>query len=719
MKHIYLFLFIIFFILNDNGFSQGGLINIDNTIKISSGTSIIIDGDLTNNNLGRIENDGDIIVSGDLYNNASNQTFVSNNDTGYVILNGTTQQRIGGSGNSFSFENLYINNTSADGVEILNNNQYIENQLILNDGILSTNLNSVVILNPDSSSLINFSDTSFINGNLRRYIASNTETYSFPLGNGLNGTNYYLAELINNNITGASYIDGSFEPLTNHNDADMIAQETSSMSYNSLATEGVWNLTPDTTVLTGSYDLKTYIGNIAGLIDNRFAILTRPNNSLTAADWTSDPSGIGNPGINDINGNGRLLSDGYALRMGYTHFSQFGIGIIACPLPQLFNDTNICNGDSIVLYPGEFSTYSWSTGSTDSAIVVNSADEYFVVVTSDFSGCGSSSDTINIGFVQIDYTTNVQDVSCFGYNDGQISISPTGGTPTYHYSWSPSEPDSNLITGLSPISFAVTITDANGCSVSIPKIQINEPDSLYLSASISNNLCYGDSSGGVIVTAIGGTPDYSYLWSNGDQTGSLSNVQTGNYILTLTDANGCQFTSSYDLTSVTSPITITADTGVDENYYGYIHTSVQGGTPGYNYAWDYDNLNNSADADYLSSGTYTLTVSDFNNCMTVDTFTIEIPLIIPTIITPNEDGINDTWEIINIDAYNDVRIQIYNRWGNILYLYEGTGIGYRNNKTIQWDGTYNGKKLPLSSYVYIIELNDNAEQFNGVVTIKY
>ncbi|MCD6366925.1 MAG: gliding motility-associated C-terminal domain-containing protein, partial [Bacteroidales bacterium] len=544
--------------------------------------------------------------------------------------------------------------------------------------------------------------------------ANNTQTYAFPIGNGLTNSDYYLAELKNNNLNGVNYIDAYFGTLTNHNDADMVATEAG-MTYNSLSTEGVWYLTPDSSITSGTYDLRCYINNFTGLSDNRFAILSRQDSSLTGADWSCDPAGIGNPGINPSNGDGRLVSDGYALRRGFNHFSQFGIGKIACQLPQLPDDTTICAGDSIVLYPGNFSSYLWSTGATDSTITVFAAGQYIVEVTNNNTGCGTMSDTVNVNVAIIDVTTQTQNITCHSFHNGQITVSPTGGTPEYHYQWSPAVSDSATATNLYEGNYYITITDANGCKAYVEKIPVIEPDSLYLLASNTTNpLCNGSNDGEITILYAGGTPPYSYQWNTTDTTSTLSQLTAGSYSVTLTDHNGCNDIETFNLTEPDA-ITITGNTDIDEDYHGYINLSVENGTLPYSFVWS--NGETTQNIDKLSSGEYSVTVTDFNGCSVVDTFTITIPLIIPNIITPNNDGYNDTWNIVNIESYDNINIEIYNRWGNIIYTYSGSGIGYAD-KTVQWDGKWNGKKLPFASYIYIVELEDNNETYNGVVTIE-
>jgi len=92
-------------------------------------------------------------------------------------------------------------------------------------------------------------------------------------------------------------------------------------------------------------------------------------------------------------------------------------------------------------------------------------------------------------------------------------------------------------------------------------------------------------------------------------------------------------------------------------------------------------------------------------------------LLIPDVVTPNGDGRNDTWRIQGIRAYDDIAIYIFTRWGEKVFEFTGTGDGYHETQN-QWDGTLNGKELPLGTYVYILELN-NEVSHKGTVTLIY
>jgi len=148
---------------------------------------------------------------------------------------------------------------------------------------------------------------------------------------------------------------------------------------------------------------------------------------------------------------------------------------------------------------------------------------------------------------------------------------------------------------------------------------------------------------------------------------------------------------------------------------GDLFTEVSGGTPPYTYEWS----NGKEDSVLLDqiAGEYIVTVTDAHGCLQKDTLVIEVPLVIPTIISPNGDGKNDTWRILGIEAYSDIHIEIYNRWGNIVFEYSGSGASYGDAMNRFNGFSTDGKELPLGSYVYILDLVKEDRNYSGVVTV--
>jgi len=356
--------------------------------------------------------------------------------------------------------------------------------------------------------------------------------------------------------------------------------------------------------------------------------------------------------------------------------------------------------------------YVWSTGdsttTSDTAVLLSGlpAGIYYVTVT-DQNGCISVDSAIVTQPDEIILSITHSDITCNGYNDGEISVITNGGTPTYEYSWSNGDtlPD---IDGLTPGDYILVITDSNYCTKT-DTITVAEPSPLLLTMiNIFNANCYGSHDGSAEISAEGGTPPYNYLWSDSQTASTADSLPAGDYSVTVYDINNCLQTDS---ASITEPdeIIIT-DSIIDLNN---IELNVTGGTLPYNYLW---NNGESTDAIYnLLSGSYTVTVTDINDCEAYSTTDISvIDLVIPTAFTPNEDMTNDTWKIKKIESYSDVSVEVFNRWNQCIFNFSGTGSEYND---AAWDGTFNGHPAPMGSYVFIINLHDGQDPVTGVVSV--
>ena len=202
---------------------------------------------------------------------------------------------------------------------------------------------------------------------------------------------------------------------------------------------------------------------------------------------------------------------------------------------------------------------------------------------------------------------SVCDAGEFGF----IDLNVTGGVQNYRYIWSNGSTSQDLI-DINSGSYTVTVTDVNACQ-KIETINLTVP-ALSLSSSISatNVNCKGNADGQVNLTVQGGTAPYSYLWNYGQTTEDVSNVLTGFYEVTVTDAINCKSISSVNITEPTSITKNTVKTDVTcfglNN--GNLDLTVAGGTPPYTFDW----TNSITTEDYpnLSAGTYTVTITDDN-----------------------------------------------------------------------------------------------------------
>ena len=269
-------------------------------------------------------------------------------------------------------------------------------------------------------------------------------------------------------------------------------------------------------------------------------------------------------------------------------------------------------------------TYSWApSGGNASNASALGAGTYTVTVT-DANGCtNTTTAVITEPTLLTSAVTATTNVSCNGLADGSGTVAGNGGTVNYTYSWAPSGGNAASASSLSAGNYTVTVTDANGCTTTTP-VSITEPTLLTSSIPASTNiLCNGGNDGSASVTANGGTTGYTYSWAPaGGSATNAANLTAGTYTVTVTDANGCTSTSTVALTE---PPVITLQMNATPSLCGNSNGSADvvagGGTSPFTYNWS-PGGGSASQASNLAAGTYTVTVTDANNCTLTNTTTV-------------------------------------------------------------------------------------------------
>ena len=323
-----------------------------------------------------------------------------------------------------------------------------------------------------------------------------------------------------------------------------------------------------------------------------------------------------------------------------TGFFDGFVGKYQYPL-TIVRDTIInvsCNGGNngrIVLH-GEFGVppYSWSW-EHDPANQTPIAEDlpagtYIVTLTDSDSPPNMVKDTIEIAepdALVIDRV--ITDVSCYNGSDGEIGIIPSGGTIPYIYLWSGGSglnPTDSSQTELGAGVYNVRVTDKNGCFLDSSFI-VNQPSELVIDNLVKWDIYPCTSGNGAAkVYVSGGTPAYTYLWSNSGTTDSIGSLEKGSYNVQVTDANGCQKTSGLVSIIDSCQVNIEVVNVVDVTCYGAAEGIIQltafGGERPYTYYWTPDVGHNDSIADDLIAGLYQIVVED--NIGEKDTVDVEI-----------------------------------------------------------------------------------------------
>jgi gliding motility-associated-like protein len=346
------------------------------------------------------------------------------------------------------------------------------------------------------------------------------------------------------------------------------------------------------------------------------------------------------------------------------------------------------------------------------------AGPYTVTIMDALSATFSVAVTITQPAAALAATFIVTNVNCFGGNTGAVSLTVTGGIAPFTYSWTgPSGYVSAAkdIIGLVAGIYTVTVTDAGGCTTGVSATITQPASALNATATVSNVLCSGGNNGSVTLTVSGGTAPYTYLWSNSATTKDISSLVAGSYTVKVTDSNGCFVNIS---ATVTQPTVLTIESTVVDATCpqvrdGSITLTITGGTAPYTFIWS-DGVTTAIRT--AIDSTYSVVVTDANLCAaSANNIVVSFKngsgcLEIPKVITPNGDGKNDTWIMKNIDMYPNAEVQIFNRWGKLIYK-------TKNIAANPWDGRYQGNFVPVDSYTYILYLGDGSKPKSGEVSV--
>ena len=298
--------------------------------------------------------------------------------------------------------------------------------------------------------------------------------------------------------------------------------------------------------------------------------------------------------------------------------------------------------------------------------------------TTPFGFTISAPDTIRATLITLD------SIRCQGGDDGRITLQVSSGVGPFGFNWSNGSTDS-IATGLDADIYLVTLTDITGCTESY-SITLEEPSLLEISSDQVNVDCFESPSGSATVTPTGGTPPYQYQWdadANGQTTATATLLMAGTYSITVTDAKGC---SQTEAVTITEPTELTANmdstiNGCNAQPSGTASVTAQGGTTPYTYEWNTNPIQTTATATGLTEGTYSVTVTDANNCTVIKTVEVLAP---PMILLSHESNNLTCFE----DQSGSINVTATGGTGTLTYTWQESGLppgGVVNNLAA---GTY-------------------------------
>lgn len=307
-------------------------------------------------------------------------------------------------------------------------------------------------------------------------------------------------------------------------------------------------------------------------------------------------------------------------------------------------------------------SYNWSNG-TGNQNLINAPAGNYSLRTSDSKGCIELDTFLLTQPSQLSATTSVTNVTCFGSQNGSIDLSPTGGTPGYTYQWATLATTED-ITSLSGGFYQVIITDANNCTRTIG-ISVFEPQQLIAAINYSQNVsCYGYCDGELSGISSGGTLPHTFTWNDPSTTtgNSVTGLCPGNYLMTVTDDNGC---ISFSNGIITEPTILNVNTTSGGSECGQTNgmavAAGSGGTTPYTYAWSQGTLNDTVSG--LNPGVYTITLTDNNGCIITTATSIDVLTDVQDVCVVSVDSTNHnvvvwqkeaTGNILGYKIYRDV-----------------------------------------------------------------
>jgi gliding motility-associated-like protein len=409
-----------------------------------------------------------------------------------------------------------------------------------------------------------------------------------------------------------------------------------------------------------------------------------------------------------------------------TATDQVDITVNISPSANAGTDQNICIGQSVTLSAAGGNTYTWDNGILQGVSFIPSVigtTTYTVTVTGT-NGCTATDQvlvTLNASPTpQITGTLTV----CQGYtmnysttnNNGHIyTWTITNGTPATATSATVAVTWGNSTTGI--LHLTETIASAS-CSASDSEVVVIHETPVAI-ASNNTIVCHGTGIN-INASASTGTPPLYYVWDNSLGNGAVQNINptaSTVYTVTVSNTDNCASTDSVIITVYTIPQFSLASTSAtcDDYKDGTATATITSATQPVALLWS--NGATVTNLTQLNTGIYYLTITDGTSCITIDSVIVGSLdqfncLEIPTLFSPNGDGKNDKFEIKHIDIYPDAKVEIYNRWGNLIFKSDNYA-----NPSNWWDGTWKGKEISMGSYVFILTLSPNMDPIQGIVSI--
>lgn len=409
------------------------------------------------------------------------------------------------------------------------------------------------------------------------------------------------------------------------------------------------------------------------------------------------------------------------------------------PSPKVsFKRDTACFGDSVnfrntTISTDDISTWKWNFGDQNKDSTEHTTHTYSRggtfqarLTATTVNGCTESViKNVIQPFPLVAILDERKPVSCYGLKDGSLTVRGGGGLSPISINWPNLNPPSSqpTISNLGAGTYTVALKDAMGCTLN-QDFDIEEPDSLQIAEMPDITICENGTAN-LVARPLGGTAPFTFTWSCNKPNCSFLSIQNERaqvkpmynkeFTAVAVDSRGCK-SAPQTVNVITLPV-LKVDAGPRlyalEGRPFRVHAECDTTC---NYSWSpssfFDNHLQQTPLATLSSTTILkVTASAEGTCPASDQVEIIVlkELNFANSFTPNKDGVNDTWEIRNLEFFEDTEVTVYNRWGAAVFE--------SKNASKTWDGTNNGRLVPSGAYYYVIDLKDGSEALTGSVTV--